>query len=55
MFTAHTRIAEEVLVPQLLVLSLLVFGSILIALTLGVLCAIYLSEYSRPGKSFTDL
>ena len=28
----------------------MVFGSILIALTLGVLCAVYLSEYSRPGK-----
>ena len=29
---------------------LLVAGSIAIALTFGLLCAIYLSEYSRPGK-----
>jgi phosphate transport system permease protein len=36
--------------PAIVGTTLLVFGSILIALTLGVLCAIYLSEYSRPGK-----
>ena len=36
--------------PAIIGTTLLVFGSILIALTLGVLCAIYLSEYSRPGK-----
>ena len=37
--------------PAIIGTSLLVFGSIAIALTLGVLCAIYLSEYSRPGKT----
>lgn len=36
--------------PAIIGTTLLVFGSILIALTLGVLCAVYLSEYSRPGK-----
>lgn len=37
--------------PAIIGTSLLVFGSIAIALTLGVLCAIYLSEYSRPGRT----
>jgi phosphate transport system permease protein len=36
--------------PAIVGTTLLVLGSISIALTLGVLCAIYLSEYSRPGK-----
>lgn len=35
--------------PAIIGTSLLVLGSIAIALTLGVLCAVYLSEYSRPG------
>lgn len=37
--------------PAIVGTCLLVVGSIAIALTLGVLCAIYLSEYSRPGKA----
>jgi phosphate transport system permease protein len=37
--------------PAIVGTTLLVLGSIAIALTLGVLCAIYLSEYSRPGKT----
>ncbi|MAV39698.1 MAG: phosphate ABC transporter, permease protein PstA [Puniceicoccaceae bacterium] len=37
--------------PAIIGTCLLVVGSIAIALTLGVLCAIYLSEYSRPGKT----
>ncbi len=36
--------------PAIIGTSLLVLGSIAIALTLGVLCAVYLSEYSRPGR-----
>lgn len=36
--------------PAIIGTSLLVVGSIAIALTLGVLCAIYLSEYSKPGR-----
>jgi phosphate transport system permease protein len=36
--------------PAIIGTILLVMGSISIALTLGVLCAVYLSEYSRPGK-----
>lgn len=36
--------------PAIIGTCLLVLGSIAIALTLGVLCAVYLSEYSRPGK-----
>ncbi len=36
--------------PAIIGTCLLVLGSIAIALSLGVLCAIYLSEYSRPGK-----
>ena len=36
--------------PAIIGTCLLVIGSIAIALSLGVLCAIYLSEYSRPGK-----
>ena len=36
--------------PAIIGTCLLVFGSIAIALTLGILCAIYLSEYSRPGR-----
>lgn len=36
--------------PAIVGTCLLVAGAIAIALTLGVLCAIYLSEYSRPGK-----
>lgn len=36
--------------PAIVGTCLLVAGSISIALTLGVLCAIYLSEYSRPGR-----
>ena len=37
--------------PAIVGTILLVAGSIAIALSLGVLCAIYLSEYSRPGKT----
>lgn len=37
--------------PAIIGTCLLVFGSIVIALGLGLLCAIYLSEYSRPGKT----
>jgi phosphate transport system permease protein len=37
--------------PAIIGTVLLVTGSIAIALTLGVLCAIYLSEYSRPGRT----
>ncbi|MGC6425341.1 MAG: phosphate ABC transporter permease PstA [Lentimonas sp.] len=37
--------------PAIVGTCLLVAGSIAIALTLGVLCAVYLSEYSRPGKT----
>ena len=36
--------------PAIIGTCLLVIGSIAIALSLGVLCAICLSEYSRPGK-----
>ena len=36
--------------PAIIGTCLLVTGSIAIALTLGVLCAVYLSEYSQPGK-----
>lgn len=36
--------------PAIVGTTLLVLGSIAIALTLGVLCAVYLSEYSRPGR-----
>lgn len=36
--------------PAIIGTCLLVAGSIAIALTLGVLCAVYLSEYSRPGR-----
>ena len=36
--------------PAIIGTCLLVFGSIAIALTLGILCAVYLSEYSRPGR-----
>ena len=36
--------------PAIIGTCLLVIGSIAIALSLGVLCAIYLSEYSKPGK-----
>ncbi len=37
--------------PAIIGTCLLVTGSIAIALTLGVLCAIYLSEYSRSGRT----
>jgi len=37
--------------PAIIGTCLLVVGSISIALTLGVLCAVYLSEYSRPGRT----
>lgn len=37
--------------PAIIGTCLLVLGSITIALSLGLLCAIYLSEYSRPGKT----
>ncbi|MBL6912083.1 MAG: phosphate ABC transporter permease PstA [Puniceicoccaceae bacterium] len=37
--------------PAIVGTCLLVIGSIAIALTLGVLCAVYLSEYSRPGRT----
>ena len=37
--------------PAIIGTCLLVTGSIAIALTLGVLCAIYLSEYSAPGRT----
>ena len=37
--------------PAIIGTCLLVTGSIAIALTLGVLCAVYLSEYSRPGRT----
>ncbi|MGB0415945.1 MAG: phosphate ABC transporter permease PstA [Coraliomargarita sp.] len=36
--------------PAIVGTCLLVAGSIAIALSLGVLCAIYLSEYSKPGR-----
>lgn len=36
--------------PAIVGTCLLVIGSITIALTLGILCAIFLSEYSKPGK-----
>ena len=36
--------------PAIIGTCLLVIGSIAIALSLGVLCAIYLSEYSKPGN-----
>jgi phosphate transport system permease protein len=36
--------------PAIIGTCLLVAGSISIALTLGVLCAVYLSEYSSPGR-----
>lgn len=36
--------------PAIVGTFLLVSGSIAIALTLGILCAIFLSEYSKPGK-----
>lgn len=36
--------------PAIVGTFLLVIGSITISLTLGILCAVYLSEYSRPGK-----
>ncbi|CAI8298066.1 MAG: Phosphate transport system permease protein PstA 2 [Opitutia bacterium UBA7350] len=36
--------------PAIIGTCLLVLGSIAIALVLGLLCAVYLSEYSRPGK-----
>jgi ABC-type Fe3+ transport system permease subunit len=38
--------------PAIIGTCLLVLGSIAIALSLGLLCAIYLSEYSRPAKPF---
>jgi phosphate transport system permease protein len=37
--------------PAIVGTCLLVVGSIAIALTLGILCAIFLSEYSTPGKT----
>jgi len=37
--------------PAIIGTCLLVVGSIALALTLGILCAIFLSEYSRPGKT----
>ena len=37
--------------PAIVGTCLLVAGSIAIALSLGILCAIFLSEYSRPGKT----
>jgi len=37
--------------PAIVGTCLLVVGSISIALTLGILCAIYLSEYSSPGRT----
>lgn len=37
--------------PAIIGTGLLVTGSISIAMILGVLCAIYLSEYSRPGRT----
>lgn len=36
--------------PAIIGTCLLVAGSIAIALTLGILCAIFLSEYSKPGR-----
>lgn len=36
--------------PAIIGTFLLVTGSIAIALVLGILCAIYLSEYSKPGR-----
>lgn len=36
--------------PAIVGTFLLVIGSITIALVLGILCAVYLSEYSRPGR-----
>ncbi len=37
--------------PAIVGTCLLVVGSIAIALTLGILCAIFLSEYSTPGRT----
>ena len=37
--------------PAIVGTCLLVVGSISIALTLGILCAIFLSEYSSPGRT----
>jgi len=37
--------------PAIIGTCLLVAGSIAIALSLGILCAIYLSEYSKPGRT----
>lgn len=37
--------------PAIIGTCILVAGSVTIALTLGVICAIYLSEYSQPGKT----
>jgi phosphate transport system permease protein len=37
--------------PAIIGTCLLVVGSIAIALTLGILCAIFLSEYSTPGRT----
>ena len=37
--------------PAIIGTCLLVVGSISIALTLGILCAIFLSEYSTPGRT----
>ena len=37
--------------PAIVGTCLLVVGSISIALTLGILCAIFLSEYSTPGRT----
>ena len=36
--------------PAIVGTFLLVIGSITIALVLGILCAVYLSEYSKPGR-----
>jgi phosphate transport system permease protein len=37
--------------PAIVGTCLLVIGSIVIALILGILCAVYLSEYSTPGRT----
>jgi phosphate transport system permease protein len=41
--------------PPIVGTLLLVTGSVIIALTLGVLCAVYLSEYSKPGFALESI
>lgn len=41
--------------PPIVGTLLLVTGSVIIALSLGVLCAVYLSEYSKPGVALQTI